>query len=267
MLYVFALLIISISVCVAYADDSSYVVWSKNHKLTWNDFKGTPHTYPKEYKRSSYDDTAFTWGYPRLDYFHPVKTNSNICQYQINNITATGLFDKNQSWATDEARSNPATLIHEQGHFNIIQIYAQKIESDLLYKVMECPNGKYNTTSIDSEIRQMAHDIGVNAQKMHDRYDDELRKKITTQQDWNMKIELELTKFTQFYPAPGNTIPKMTTTVGSESSTCKFGWTIMKKNSDHSLTCVTPAASSVLEARGWGKVWEYQHDLDRQENH
>lgn len=241
----------------AYADDSQFIPWSENRKLVWGDFNGVAHEYPKEYKRQDPHHIAFTWGEPRLLNFHHIKAESIICQYQITNVDVLGFFNKNQSWTTDQARFNPTTLIHEQGHFDIIEIYARKIKSDLLFKVVECPDKKYNATLIDAEIRKMASTIGKETQKMHDQYDDELGRGSATQQDWDMRIKRELSIHPIIQSSPDNSISEMTTTVGPEKATCKFGWKVMKKNSDHSLVCLTPAASSVLEKRGWGKIWEY----------
>ncbi len=235
----------------AYADDSQFIPWSENSKLVWNDFNGTAHVFPKEYLRPDPNAIAFTWGNPKLVDFNYELVPSIKCQYQITSVHAVGFFDKKQSWTTEQAKLIPITLIHEQGHFDIIEVYARKIESGLLFKVVECPNEGFNKPIINSTINANAEAIAKETQKMHDEYDAGIKSKSSSQQEWNSRIASDLQKY-----QVKSTSRNITVGIGSEKTDCFIGWKIMQKNSNDKLYCVTPTTSLFLEKRGWGKTME-----------
>ena len=242
----------------AYADDSNFIPWSENQKLTWNDFLGTPGEYPPTYERPDPSDIAFTWGEPKLVDFGYYIVNSNICQYQIIHVDTLGYFDKNQSWTTEEAKEDPNVLNHEQGHFDIIEVYARKIESRLLLKIFECPDRIYDEALIDKEIKQKVFDIADQTQERHDEYDEDIKRSGgDLQDDWDRQIRSDLDHY-QVYQNKfsSDDIPTIVVGYGSEEIECKHGWQVMTKHSNDKLVCVTPATALVLEERDWGKIIE-----------
>lgn len=247
-----------------YADDSNFIPWSEERKLEWGDFLGTPREYPTSYEHPDPEDIAFTWGPPKLDDFDYHIVNSHICQYQIIHVDAVGYFDKKQSWTTDEAKEDPNALNHEQGHFDIIEVYARQIESKLLLKIFECPDGVYDKALIDKEIRQKALDIGNKAQERHDEYDEDIKKtRGNSQVFWDKEIRRDLGRYKVYQNNfSSNDIPTMTVGYSHEQIECNQGWNVMAKHSNDKMVCVTPATALVLEERGWGKTIEVLQRYD-----
>lgn len=89
----------------------SLIEWSVSRRLNWNDFRGTP---PKDDTAAALSSTAIKidWGY-----------YSAALKYHIR-----CWFDQNLSWARTR---NDSILIHEQGHFDIAEIYARRLNGAL----------------------------------------------------------------------------------------------------------------------------------------
>lgn len=92
-------------------EQASFIEWSASRKLTWDDFKAPP---------------------------DPASTNAALTSSAINvefgydeeelqfNIKCS--FDKNKSWVRIR---NTAILLHEQGHFDIAELHARKLNKAL----------------------------------------------------------------------------------------------------------------------------------------
>lgn len=86
--------------------------WSPHYKLTWNDFKGKT-----DKTRKNYAITSSGISYS----FHHTDTTFT---YQ-----AVAFFDRKKSWKKGTAHKN--ILEHEQGHFDITEIFARKLKNQL----------------------------------------------------------------------------------------------------------------------------------------
>ena len=240
-----------------YADEPEFIPWAEEEKLTWDDFLGIPYEYPQTYERPDPGDIAFTWGYPKLASYDFKKVNSALCQFQITSVDSVGLFDMNQSWTTEEAKKDSDVLNHEQGHFDIFEISARKTESNMLFKIFECPAGFYDEPLIHNDIRKKVSDIGNRHQEIHDEYDLETDKgrDETNQRFWDSKIRIELKQYqldkTDF---SSDSIPKYVHETNGMQIQCTHGWKTMEKSSNGKLACITPAVASELVKRGWGKI-------------
>jgi len=89
------------------------IIWNKEQKLTWNDFKGRP-------KNNS---PAGALSFCGMRHYFSYK-NGFI---KINTETS---FDCKKSWVNSEDKIS-STLEHEQLHFNIAELYARKLRQEL----------------------------------------------------------------------------------------------------------------------------------------
>ena len=81
------------------------------HLLTWSDFRGVP--------KPNSTHSAHTCYVMCMDH----KTAAGVTHYY-----AYAAFDQHESWT----RSNSAsTLIHEQGHLDICEVYARQLNTEL----------------------------------------------------------------------------------------------------------------------------------------
>jgi len=106
----FLLLLLSCLVGKAFAQDTIY--WSPGYKLQWTDFKGTPDN-TVEYAAITESGIAYSYSYTGTSFTFKV----------------VAFFAKYKSWKTEKVNSN--TLKHEQGHFDITEIFAQKLKTEL----------------------------------------------------------------------------------------------------------------------------------------
>ncbi len=95
---------------------SDYVLWRNNNKLSFSDFKCSPSAGSKFDAQTNI----------RL------KLNYKIGKY-LKSFSVYCLFSKNESWIKIKS---PDLLEHEQGHFDIGEIYARKLRIELL-KIQE----------------------------------------------------------------------------------------------------------------------------------
>lgn len=93
--------------CVTVIQTNNLIPWSAARKLTWDDFKGTPDPHSSNAALTS-SNINIELGY-----------NDKGFQYTIKCT-----FDKNRSWVRIK---NNDVLVHEQGHFDIAEIYARKL--------------------------------------------------------------------------------------------------------------------------------------------
>lgn len=245
------MLIVLVGTNLAFAD--KYIPWSDLQKLTLDDFEGDVGRYPENYKMSNETDLAFTWGYPKLLDYNFTRINSVICQVQITDVNAIGMFDKEASWVKNSQKDNFKLLNHEQRHFDIIEIYARQIETNILFQIIECPHGYFDEPQIHNEIRLQTSEIGNRQQKMNDDYELEIKNGISTQDDWDLKIDTLLIQG-QVIPTFHKELPPLVQIkngIELKDVTCTQGW-ILVKNINDKPACVTPAVAKMLENRGWG---------------
>jgi hypothetical protein len=119
------------SLCLVFLIASSFqnndniIVWSKEKKLTWNDFQGkisNDKTYEviNVYKESE-EDAARSRVAIALYY---------QCEGSKAKHTVRAEFEKNNSWYFAK-RKTDAVLSHEQLHFDITELYARKLRAKL----------------------------------------------------------------------------------------------------------------------------------------
>src|SRR3990170_3299813 len=83
------------------------IQWSDNYRLTWDDFQATP---PKNATKAALTSSSI---------FMKFETEGSSLRYDI-----SCNFDKKHSWGRVK---NAHILAHEQGHFDIAEIYARKL--------------------------------------------------------------------------------------------------------------------------------------------
>jgi len=90
------------------ADCQDTIYWRKDYKLSWSDFKGKP-TVTSSHRAVTSSGITYSWSlHDSGAYFK-----------------AAAFFITNRSWTKTVKDTN--TLNHEQGHFDITEIYARKL--------------------------------------------------------------------------------------------------------------------------------------------
>jgi predicted secreted Zn-dependent protease len=147
--------------------ESNLIDWHADRKLTWADFQAAP---VKDSPNAALTSTTIT---VELGYTRDTLTYHIRCQ-----------FDKSKSWVSIK---NDYILSHEQGHFDIAEIYARRFSRELRTQKIRSSNFKKDFDKMYAGIMRQQH-----ARQLD--YDAETNYSINKrkQEEWLKKIEEEL---------------------------------------------------------------------------
>ncbi|HXB43020.1 MAG TPA: DUF922 domain-containing protein [Puia sp.] len=153
---------------------NSLIDWSSDRKLTWDDFKARP--------QKNSPNAALTG--TNIKFAYSYKSNEGF-KYHI-----TCQFDKNSSWGRIKT---DYILSHEQGHFDIAEIYARRLHKAL----------KQYTPVVDNankEVNKIYEKTMGELTATQSQYDRETNFSInkSEQKRWLIKIRDELKSFEEY---------------------------------------------------------------------
>ena len=163
----FFLFAFALSFFVFAQKDDDYINWQENRKLTWEDFKAPP---VKMGSTAALTTTHLGFSYSVV--------NSKVT-YDID-----CRFEKNRSWGLVK---NDWILKHEQGHFDIAEIFARKLKKAI-------SDYTFNKSTFKTDLDAIYRSVMDAKDKFQQQYDDETNYSInkTKQEEWLKKIETEL---------------------------------------------------------------------------
>ena len=144
--------------------------WSHTRKLTWADYKAAPNP--------NSDAAASTTSY--LGFSYSVRNEG--FSYRIESK-----FSKTRSWGLHKT---PYILSHEQGHFDIAEVFARKLEK----KMKEY---RFNPKTYQKDLSKIYRDILDEKEEMQNDYDRETNHSINREKQaaWLKKIEALLQEY------------------------------------------------------------------------
>jgi predicted secreted Zn-dependent protease len=147
--------------------------WNVAKRLTWNDYKAKPDP--------NSDAAATTTTYLGIQY----DFKNNKISYKIECS-----FSKNKSWGLYKT---DYILSHEQGHFDITEIFARQLNKRMSEYV-------FDKNTYQKDLQKIYNDIQQEKEVLQDQYDDEtdhsrLKEK---QEEWLKKIAAMLAEFEAF---------------------------------------------------------------------
>lgn len=157
------------------ASRSDTVYHDVKRKLTWDDFRGKPDmNHPGAAVTAS--GFAYSW------------EGENDGQTLTLNISVYTYFTKHDSWKKSMV-NNPYHLRHEQHHFDITRLGAEKFVQELKKAPLTAGNYKSMITNIFNKV----YDENIAFQKQYDR---ETKHSLDreNQAEWNERIEGEMKK-------------------------------------------------------------------------
>lgn len=154
-------------VCITYTQTNNLIPWSASRKLAWSDFKGDPDPHSSNAALTS-SNINIEFGYNEDGFQYAIKCS----------------FDKNRSWV--RIRTNEV-LAHEQGHFDIAEIYARRLN-----KLMKAY--RFNAKTAGNDINQLYENTMKQHLQTQTRYDQETdySRNKPKQDEWLKKIEGDL---------------------------------------------------------------------------
>ncbi|MBN8675625.1 MAG: DUF922 domain-containing protein [Chitinophagales bacterium] len=162
-----------------FAQDSNEetIEWSASRKLNWTDYKAKPNP--------ASDAAATTTTYVGIEY----KISNDNFSYFIH-----CRFSKDRSWGLHKT---DYILSHEQGHFDIAEIFARK-----LHKAMS--NYVFNKKSFQKDLKKIYDSIMQERESTQNLYDKETNHSINKekQAQWLKKIESLLSEYSAYAGYP-----------------------------------------------------------------
>ena len=160
---------------VGYQQEEQKIPWQENRPLVWEDFKA-PVNQGSPYKALT--NSGITYGF---DY------ENNELKYTVNCF-----YDPFSSWVKEDGKTDDL-LVHEQGHFNITELYARKIRK----KFSETKFTSDNVVNLSESIFKDLMKASIIMQRLYDTETDH-NKNVSEQQKWNKKISAELEKLAAY---------------------------------------------------------------------
>ena len=147
--------------------EEGHIKWQEDRKLTWDDFKAAP------LKIGS--TAAMTTTHLGFSY----NITNGIVTYRIE-----CRFEKNKSWGLVK---NEWVLKHEQGHFDIAEIFARKLNKSI-------SEYRFNKNSFQKDLDSIYKSVVTEKEKFQQQYDEETdySRIKAKQEEWLKKIESEL---------------------------------------------------------------------------
>lgn len=158
------LLVFSSLMLNAQSNNEVLISWSEDRPLTWLDYKGKP--------RKDSDAAASTATYLGFDY--------NISQIGLS-YRITCSFSSTKSWGLHKT---DYILAHEQGHFDIAEIFARKLHQQI-------SNYKFNRRTYRDDLARIYHSVTSEKDAFQNQYDSETNHSInkTKQEEWLRRID------------------------------------------------------------------------------
>ena len=149
------------------------IVWDSATKLTWEDFLGKG------------DQTSPFAAMTSSGIYYRLKTSSDGYSDSV-----VAVFYKTDSWVR---RPSQGSLMHEQGHFDITEIYARKLRKRLEEFVPK-------RGDLGHQLKLLYDEVESERDAMENLYDKETRHSADAvrQADWNIRIRKELKELEKF---------------------------------------------------------------------
>jgi Predicted secreted Zn-dependent protease len=156
-------------------NNDAIIYWSKNKRLIWSDFKG---------KASPLDSTSDNVAIASTDISILYENTGRRLTFKV-----VSYFRKNKSWTRDTI--SEILLKHEQGHFDISELYARKLR-----KFLQNFNPKQSAQVLESGINLLT----LEADAFQEKYDEETEhgKLKAKQAEWNNLINEELEQLNEY---------------------------------------------------------------------
>jgi hypothetical protein len=146
---------------------SNLIEWNSGRKLNWSDFKASP---DPNSPNAALTNTSINveFGYSKQGLTYSIK-----CR-----------FDKNKSWGRVK---NNLVLSHEQGHFDIAEIHARKLNKEL-------KEYKFNSRTVANDVNRIYEKVMKQHHAAQQEYDEatDFSRKVEKQLEWLKKIEADL---------------------------------------------------------------------------
>lgn len=157
---------------ISASESPSTMSWSRDKKLTWDDFRGS---IPQDA-----DDVTAAATYCGIGF----ETNTfNSAHPEELKVTVYNTFYLNDSWARPEER-NQNVLAHEQGHFDLCELYTRKLRQRMSQLHL-------NLNTLKSTLANIYEELQEEYRREQEVYENETRHGLNLMQQKNWQTYLE----------------------------------------------------------------------------
>jgi len=153
---------------IALAGTSSPCIpWDVSTPIRWSMFQAIPPADAIHRNEAAAIHMTIRWhtGYS-------VRSNGSTWTGQITSVTVTNTMEPSLSWVVPGKADN-RVLGHEQGHFDLNEVYRRKLEALLPCLQAQGATKEASIDALNAAIHQCAGEILAQLQAMQSRYDDE----------------------------------------------------------------------------------------------
>lgn len=157
-----------------FPDSENEISWRKDRKLSWNDFRGPiPGDVEEQTAAATYCGIGF-------------ETNTISTTNKELKINVYNTFYINSSWAKPEEMTNDV-LAHEQGHFDLCELYTRKLREHL-------STVNVDVSTLKPTLRSVYDRIQAEYKKRQEAYENETAHGVNLpqQRKWEKILEREL---------------------------------------------------------------------------
>ena len=149
------------------------IEWNDTRRLVWADFKGK---VPVNAANAALTNTSINveFGFSKKGMTYSIK-----CR-----------FDKNKSWVRVK---NDLVLSHEQGHFDIAELHARKLNKALR-------DYRFNSKTVSEDVNKIYETVMKDHHAFQSEYDQQtdFSRKVEKQVEWLARIEKDLKSFEEY---------------------------------------------------------------------
>ena len=135
---------------VSACDGPERFTWENHPTLSWDDFRGTSEKFEPGVAAAT----------------HSGLTVASICKGGTLDVWVTAYFSPTRSWVRPN-RKDLLLLEHEQGHFDITELYARKLRQAILYASIRCEP----RAQADAAATRIMDQLKMDTIAAHEQYD------------------------------------------------------------------------------------------------
>ncbi len=163
--------------------------WSSNRPIEWDDFQGVPPDNAENMPQAAEIHTTIRW---HLQLVMEYDCQHHLWEAGVNrdSLVVTNAMNPSLSWVAPGKQSY-AILKHEQGHFDLNEVYRRKLQNALLPLAAEGDSAEEAKKALQERINKTAEEILDQLAKTQERYDEETCHGTDQQgqEAWNKKID------------------------------------------------------------------------------
>lgn len=158
--------------------------WSPDRPLTWDDFKGQP-------PDNVGPEAAFIRYRLSYQYRWTVTQDPKTGKWRatVSSLKVTNTMVRSKSWV-DPARKTDELLKHEQGHFDINEVYRRILEQKLKGLVGKGDTAEEAADDLNRKMKTMFDKVWKKAEEVQKQYDNDTEhgQNVQKQRAWEQKI-------------------------------------------------------------------------------